>query len=176
VDYEYPQNDAQARGYVELLRELRTALDEHARRKHANCRFLLTIAAPCGPDNYQKLHIREMVPLLDFWNLMAYDFSGSWDKVANHQANVFGGPISASQAVQWYISRGVPRHQVILGVPLYGRSFLNTNGPGTPFPALVKGAGSPVSMTTVRSHSQDHIFSGTSEWWRAGRTIIGTRR
>ena len=44
VDYEYPQNDAQARGYVELLRELRAALDEHARRKHANCHFLLTVS------------------------------------------------------------------------------------------------------------------------------------
>ncbi|KAH9176774.1 glycoside hydrolase family 18 protein [Lactarius sanguifluus] len=133
-------NDAQARGYVELLRELRAALDEHARRKYADYRFLLTIAAPCGPDNYHKLHIREMVPLLDFWNLMAYDFSGSWDKVANHQANMFGGPISASQAVQWYISRGVPRHRVILGVPLYGRSFLHTDGPGTPFSGLGQGS------------------------------------
>ncbi|KAH9046886.1 glycoside hydrolase family 18 protein [Lactarius hengduanensis] len=140
VDYEYPQNDAQARGYVELLRELRAALDEHARRKYADYRFLLTIAAPCGPDNYHKLHIREMVPLLDFWNLMAYDFSGSWDKVANHQANMFGGPISASQAVEWYISRGVPRHRVILGVPLYGRSFLHTDGPGTPFSGLGQGS------------------------------------
>lgn len=140
VDYEYPQNDAQARGYVELLRELRAALDEHARRKYADYRFLLTIAAPCGPDNYHKLHIREMVPLLDFWNLMAYDFSGSWDKVANHQANMFGGPISASQAVQWYISHGVPRHRVILGVPLYGRSFLHTDGPGTPFSGLGQGS------------------------------------
>ena len=44
VDYEYPQNDAQARGYVELLRELRAALDEHARRKHTDCRFLLTVS------------------------------------------------------------------------------------------------------------------------------------
>jgi len=32
------------------------------------------IAAPCGPENYQKLNVWEMVPLLDFWNLMAYDF------------------------------------------------------------------------------------------------------
>jgi chitinase len=91
VDYEYPQNDAQARGYVDLLRELRAALDQHARHKHADYRFLLTvsaiitsrtcrpsdgwqIAAPCGPENYRKLHVREMVPLLDFWNLMSYDF------------------------------------------------------------------------------------------------------
>jgi chitinase len=45
VDYEYPQNDAQARGYVELLRELRAALDEHARRKHADYHFSLTVSA-----------------------------------------------------------------------------------------------------------------------------------
>jgi chitinase len=45
VDYEYPQNDAQATGYVHLLRELRAALDEHARRKRADYRFLLTVSA-----------------------------------------------------------------------------------------------------------------------------------
>lgn len=46
VDYEYPQNDAQATGYVHLLRELRTALDEHARRKRADYHFLLTVSVP----------------------------------------------------------------------------------------------------------------------------------
>lgn len=44
VDYEYPQNDAQARGYVDLLRELRHGLDEHARRKGADYKFLLTVS------------------------------------------------------------------------------------------------------------------------------------
>lgn len=52
VDYEYPQNDDQARGYVALLRELRAALDAHASRKGANYRFLLTVSLPsfllCG--------------------------------------------------------------------------------------------------------------------------------
>lgn len=46
IDYEYPQNDEQARGYVELLRELRRALDEHARRKSTDYRFLLTVCFP----------------------------------------------------------------------------------------------------------------------------------
>ena len=44
VDYEYPQNDAQARGYVDLLREMRAGLDAHASRKGANYRFLLTVS------------------------------------------------------------------------------------------------------------------------------------
>ncbi|KAF8911750.1 glycoside hydrolase family 18 protein [Mucidula mucida] len=140
IDYEYPQNDDQARGYVDLLRELRAALDHHAAQKRANYRFLLTIAAPCGPDNYQKLRVREMDASLDFWNLMAYDFSGSWDSIANHQANLFGPPISASHAVGFYVSAGVNPAKLILGIPLYGRSFTNTQGPGSPFNGIGQGS------------------------------------
>ncbi|KAI0063706.1 glycoside hydrolase [Artomyces pyxidatus] len=140
VDYEYPGDDAQARGYVELLREMRWTLDEHSRRKNTNYRFLLTIAAPCGPDNFKKLYVREMDQSLDFWNMMAYDFAGSWDPVANHQANIFGGPINAAQAIQHYTSQGVARGKVILGVPLYGRSFLATSGPGAPYNGMGQGS------------------------------------
>ncbi|KAF8070142.1 glycoside hydrolase family 18 protein [Lyophyllum atratum] len=140
IDYEYPSNDEQARGYVALLHELRAALDKHARDKHADYKFLLTIAAPCGPDHYKKLHIAEMDKVLDFWNMMAYDFSGSWDQIANHQANVFGGPISASESIHYYIAKGVPRSKIVMGMPLYGRSFMNTKGPGTAFSGIGGGS------------------------------------
>lgn len=43
IDYEYPQSESQAKGYVELLRELRAALDRHATQKKANYRFLLSV-------------------------------------------------------------------------------------------------------------------------------------
>jgi len=140
IDYEYPSDDAQARGYVELLKELRQGLDAHAYSKGISYKYPLTIAAPCGPQNYEKLRVREMDPYLDFWNMMAYDFSGSWDSVAQHQANVHGGPISASKAINWYISQGLPRHKIIMGIPLYGRSFMSTEGPGTPFSGIGPGS------------------------------------
>jgi chitinase len=44
VDYEYPQNDEQAKGYVALLREMRHALDRHGERKRHECKFLLTVS------------------------------------------------------------------------------------------------------------------------------------
>jgi chitinase len=43
VDYEYPSNEHQARGYVDLLRELRAGLDHHAQMKGIYHRFLLTV-------------------------------------------------------------------------------------------------------------------------------------
>jgi len=143
VDYEYPSNDAQAKGYVDLLCELRAALDKHARDKGADYRFLLTIAAPCGPQNYEKLHIAAMDKVLDFWNLMAYDFSGSWDSKANHQANIYGPPINADDAVNYYASHGVPHHKLILGIPVYGRSFANTKGIGEPYSGIGQGTWEP---------------------------------
>jgi len=140
VDYEYPSDDSQARGYVELLKELRHGLDQHARNKGADYKFLLTIAAPCGPDKYRKLYVREMDQYLDLWNMMTYDFAGSWDSTANHQANVFGGKISASEAIHWYIAQGVARSKIVMGIPAYGRSFMNTEGIGKPFSGVGPGS------------------------------------
>ena len=44
IDYEYPSNDAQARGYVHLLRELRQGLDRHASERGVNYTYPLTVS------------------------------------------------------------------------------------------------------------------------------------
>jgi GH18 family chitinase len=44
IDYEYPQNAEQARGYVDLLRELRHALDAHAHRQGVHYKYPLTVS------------------------------------------------------------------------------------------------------------------------------------
>lgn len=53
---------------------------------------------------------------------------------------MYGPPINASDAVQWYNSNGVPRSKLVLGIPLYGRSFASTAGPGTPFSGVGPGS------------------------------------
>ena len=49
IDWEYPDNKEQAKTYVEVLRELRTRLDEYGQRATPQQpHYLLTIAAPCA--------------------------------------------------------------------------------------------------------------------------------
>ncbi|KAK4056801.1 Chitinase 4 [Microbotryomycetes sp. JL221] len=147
IDWEYPQNDQEAQHYVELLRDLRQGLDRHAARKgrSPDQGYELTIAAPCGATNYEKLRVREMDQYLSFWNLMAYDYAGSWDSQTGHQAALFdnGSPnaLSSDRAIRWFTSKGVPVNKLVLGLPLYGRSFLNTNsGPGQPYNGIGQGS------------------------------------
>jgi len=59
--------------------------------------------------------------------------AGSWDPVAGHQANLHGNPLSVSTAVDYYIGSNVMREKLVVGIPLYGRSFANTEGPGKSF-------------------------------------------
>jgi chitinase len=45
VDYEYPENAEHAQGYVDLLRELREALDQREKEYGDGCKLLLTVRA-----------------------------------------------------------------------------------------------------------------------------------
>ncbi|PGG95146.1 hypothetical protein AJ79_10228 [Helicocarpus griseus UAMH5409] len=147
IDWEYPQDDAQARDFVLLLQEVRRELDGYAAQHARGKRLLLTVAAPCGASNYQKLRMWEMDACLDFWNLMCYDFAGSWDEKAGHQANVFPSrrevkatPFSADAAVSAYIAGGVHPKKIVFGLPLYGRAFEGTKGPGHSFKGVGEGS------------------------------------
>ncbi|KAJ1024838.1 hypothetical protein NDA16_002878 [Ustilago loliicola] len=135
IDWEYPANAAQASNFTTLLKELRAGLTAHAAKKKDMVPYLLSIAAPCG-EQYKVLEVAKMDQYLDFWNLMAYDFAGSWSAVTGHQANLWnikGKAPSTDDAVNYYIAQGVVSHKLVLGIPLYGRGFENTDGSQQPY-------------------------------------------
>ncbi|PLW13396.1 hypothetical protein PCANC_25004 [Puccinia coronata f. sp. avenae] len=151
VDWEYATNDKEADQLVDILRRCRSGLNKLKNKKNDQTNYILTIAAPCGPNHYKQLHIKEMNRYLSFINLMAYDYAGSWDTIAGHQANlhltnssaVNQGNFSTAAAVEYYMSQSVPASSLVIGMPLYGRSFLNTQGIGQPYNGLGQGNWEP---------------------------------
>ncbi|TGO32253.1 hypothetical protein BHYA_0335g00100 [Botrytis hyacinthi] len=146
IDWEYPKNAEEARDYVLLLKECREAMDRYSNTLPTPHHFELTVACPAGSQNYNNMDIYGMNEYLDFWNLMAYDYAGSWDSVAGHQANVYASqykpnstPYNTENAVRAYEARGVHSHKIVLGMPIYGRAFQGTEGLGQLFNGVGEG-------------------------------------
>ncbi|KAJ9497264.1 Chitinase 4 [Exophiala xenobiotica] len=184
VDWEYPQDHTQAEDFVKLLHETRKALDAAAAKRH-HTRFYLTVACPAGPSNIERLKIPQMDQLLDFWNLMAYDYAGSWDQRAAHQANLFPSgshpqltPFSTIAAIEHYTRHGVHPSKIVLGMPLYGRAFTSTNGPGHSFSGVGEGSWEQgvwdyKALPKSDSHEyHDHEIGASWSYSPASKTMI----
>lgn len=85
--------------------------------------------------------MRSVSQTLDWINLMAYDFSGSWTEKSGHQSQLYTpkhphnafAKRSCDAAVRYLVGRGVPANRILLGIPVYGRSFLGVTGIGQSF-------------------------------------------
>ncbi|QQP56989.1 Uncharacterized protein FKW44_001837 [Caligus rogercresseyi] len=134
IDWEYPKrNDKE--NFVALLKELRQAF-EYEHEETGNDRLILSAAVPVGPDNVRGGYdVPAVSKWLDFFNLMAYDFHGKWEKQAGHNAPLYAPSsdsewrkqLSVSFAANMWIKLGAPKHKMVIGMPTYGRSFTLAN-------------------------------------------------
>ncbi|KAF4436653.1 chitinase 1 [Fusarium acutatum] len=147
IDWEYPANATDASNMILLLKAVRSELDSYSKQYANGYHFQLSIAAPAGPDNYNKLKMKDLGSVLDHVNLMAYDYAGSWSAFSGHQANKYANtkipnatPFNTDQAVKAYVNGGVPSAKMVLGMPIYGRAFQNTAGLGQPYTGVGSGS------------------------------------
>ncbi|CAN9108828.1 unnamed protein product [Alternaria alternata] len=155
VDWEYPKDKEQGHQWLELLKEIRSQMNKYADKLvhkddsgyELKPKFLLTIASPAGEKNYRNLPLREISEVTDFINLMAYDYAGSWDKQTGHNSNLYPStsnplstPFNTASVLAAYNAAGVPSSKLNLGMPLYGRSFTNTQGVGKSFDSTGEGS------------------------------------
>jgi chitinase len=132
VDWEFPKGNAEKENYAALLVELRAQLDLLG--KADGTRYLLTIAAPAGPNQYTDVAWNSIVRDLDWIDLMTYDFARSWSSLTGLNAPLYASSSDPSKsqgspsynghaAVLAYIAAGVPSDKIDFGVPFYGRGW-----------------------------------------------------
>ena len=141
IDWEYPGlrgNDNVHRpedreNFTAMMTELRQALDAEGRSRRRQ--YLLTFAAGAFPDFIAMTEMEKVQAVVDFVNLMTYDFRTS-DPIAGHHANLYLHPAdtkkrSVDSAVREFIAVGVPPAKIVVGVPFYGRAWAGIEGEGT---------------------------------------------
>ncbi|KAK4242684.1 endochitinase B1 [Achaetomium macrosporum] len=124
--WEYPCTPQQGNDFLALVAAMRVHLPDD--------RYLLTAALPAAKAILQNIDLRQTVEYLDTINLTAYDFFGHWTHKSGHHAQLYSmngkDEPSGASGVQYLMSSGVPGRKILLGIPLFGRSFLHVTGPG----------------------------------------------
>ena len=82
---------------------------------------LLTAAVGWGAENIKNITL----PLFDYINLMAYDYTGDWDQTHPGQHSPYW---YAQQMIKDWIVRGVKKENLCLGLPFYGYGFYKSAG------------------------------------------------
>ncbi|KAF2026823.1 hypothetical protein EK21DRAFT_92071 [Setomelanomma holmii] len=178
IDWEYPQSIDQGKQFLALLKAVRAGLDAYANilgqdkgyAAEAKPKFLLSIAAPAGETNCESfLPLKDVGSVVDFVNLMAYDYAGSCDPTTGHSANLAPSlsnlkptPYNTAAVVRAYLSSGVPASKLNLGMPLYGHAFTHTSGLGEPYSGT-----SPGSFEAGIYDFKDLPLKGATEYFGA---------
>ncbi|EPZ31515.1 Glycoside hydrolase, family 18, catalytic domain-containing protein [Rozella allomycis CSF55] len=185
IDWEYPTEGGldgnshrpeDGENYVKLLKEFRT--------QFLGLNFVpqLSVAAPASKLYYRHWNIPQMCQLLDFVNIMTYDFSGSWSRKAGHQSNLYDYPnnemnISVNETIVDWIKLGCPSEKIVMGMPIYGRSFENTKGLGFPFTSPTVGTWEPgvfdyKKLPLAGSSEYYDVKSGASYSYDSAKKIL----
>lgn len=138
IDWEYPvgpdwglpikTRPEDRENYVNLLSELRKALDDLSKRR--NKIYKLSVAVPASPWFLQKNDVIKVSEIVDNLKVMCYDYYGGWSSTTGHHANLYNNPKdpawggwSTDQAISIYLNAGIPSEKILLGVPFYGRAW-----------------------------------------------------
>ena len=135
IDWEHLGNNGASNGvqlgspadgerFVQLLHDLRAGLDALGRETQR--RYALTVAINTTKEQLARMPMGRAAASLDLVFMMTYDFAGPWTSTAGHHTPLRSarpGADSLAQSVADLRAAGVPAHQLVGGVAMYGRGF-----------------------------------------------------
>ena len=133
IDWEYPGygphngTKQDKENFTLLLKEIRDSLNVLGEQK--NQYYYLSAALPASENHTTNIEVDKIAKILDFLNIMTYDFFGPWDATSNHNAPLYASiQNDSSQNFDgafklYHNSYGVPAKKINLGIPFYGHTF-----------------------------------------------------
>ena len=129
LDWEYPAIEGfpghpfskeDRSNFTELIRSLRTVIGE---------KYIISFAAG-GFEKYlsQSIEWEQVMPLLDYVNIMSYDLVHGYSTVTGHHCPLYSSQNqkeSADFAIKYLESIGVPKEKMVIGAAFYTRVWEN---------------------------------------------------
>ncbi|KAG8229433.1 hypothetical protein J437_LFUL000955 [Ladona fulva] len=127
-DWEYPglreggPNDKE--NFAIFLSEMREVFDQHG--------LMMTAAVSAGKGTIDTSYdIPALSKYLDHIHVMCYDYHGDWDPFTGENAPLYWGPgdyddyayFNVNFTMHYWLKNGASKDKLVLGMPLYGRSF-----------------------------------------------------
>ena len=135
IDWEFPvqggmkgnvERPADKENFTLLLAELRRELDAQGQKD--NRHYELTIAASARPSEIANLELGRIVPLLDFINVMTYDYH-TGGSIAHFNAPLYAATndptpeLNTDSSMRAFQAGGVPSDKLLVGIPFFSRAY-----------------------------------------------------
>lgn len=138
MDWEYPVHGGASgnirrpedkQNFTLLMKALRERLD--ARSQVDGRPYLLTFAGGCTTAYPNDVELDKLSDLIDFANIMSYDFHGKWDARTDFNSPLYSVPHSPSLQITWsidstvnnWLNHGMQANKIIIGIPFYGVKY-----------------------------------------------------
>lgn len=125
IDWETPSNSTETQQLTGLVQGMRAKFNQ------TDSAWLITMAIPATSYGGQHFDYNNLTGYVDWYNVMCYDFVGSWCTYSGHDSPLYfnsrGDPNQAgadSDAIVYnHVSRGIPQSKLVMGLPFYSDLF-----------------------------------------------------
>ncbi len=162
IDWEFPGGGGMDGNAVSPMDKTNFVLLLQNFKRRLPSGSLLTIAVGAGPDKIGNLQVNAISEVVDWINVMSYDYHGSWNArgPTAHQSNMFADgadpyrntiafKYNTKEAVSSLIAAGATREKVVVGVPFYARGWAGVSKGTSQWPGLYQPAARPVTGESI---------------------------